>query len=130
MRLVISGTREEDDLVEFETLMAIEHVVTVFKRHDEDLTAVITGGARGVDTYAEKWAKARGIKVLSIAAQWDRFGKSAGARRNTELFKVDPPPTFFLGIPGPNSKGTWDAAKKAMAAHIPGIVWPRLLDDD
>lgn len=52
----------------------------------EDGTVVISGGARGVDRVAEGAAKARGLEVSSIPADWDGpLLKGAGFDRNSAV---------------------------------------------
>ena len=47
--------------------------------------AVVTGGARGVDTIAERWAKRNGLEWICYLPQWDVYGKRAGMIRNCEM---------------------------------------------
>ena len=46
---------------------------------------VVVGGARGVDSVAERVASAAGITTHLFPADWDRYGKSAGYRRNVQM---------------------------------------------
>jgi len=46
---------------------------------------IVSGGARGVDTYAEKTAEYFDIKFKKFPADWDKYGKGAGPIRNTEM---------------------------------------------
>lgn len=46
---------------------------------------VLSGGADGVDRLGEQWASAHGLPVQRIPADWRRFGRSAGPRRNAEM---------------------------------------------
>lgn len=46
---------------------------------------VVSGGARGADTLAERYAHERGYQVRIFPADWNRFGKSAGYRRNRQM---------------------------------------------
>jgi hypothetical protein len=46
---------------------------------------VVCGGARGVDMLGCEWAQERGIPVAWYPAEWDRYGKSAGYRRNVQM---------------------------------------------
>lgn len=46
---------------------------------------VISGMARGVDRIARDIAVASGITVHEMPAEWDKYGKSAGYRRNAEM---------------------------------------------
>lgn len=43
---------------------------------------VVTGGARGADQLAEQAARTLGLEVRTFHADWDRYGRSAGYRRN------------------------------------------------
>lgn len=71
-----------------------------------NIRCVITGGATGADTYAELWAKQRGVPVKVIPAEWDKYGKSAGPIRNKEIIEnCDEVLAFWDG----KSKGTQHA---------------------
>jgi len=50
-------------------------------------TAVISGAARGVDTLGETWGEAQGILIYQFPAEWDKYGKSAGYKRNELMAK-------------------------------------------
>ena len=71
-------------------------------------TVIITGHARGADMLAERYAQERGLENISMPADWDRYGKSAGYRRNEEMhsrlewFPIRQCICFWDGI----SKGT------------------------
>ena len=73
---------------------------------------VVSGGALGVDTAAEKRATLRGLYTDIFFADWDQHGKKAGYLRNWEMIKtVDAVVAFWDG----KSKGTKhsiDIAKK------------------
>lgn len=43
------------------------------------------GGAAGVDTFADTWAKSRQQICFTVYAQWDKYGKKAGPKRNEEM---------------------------------------------
>ncbi len=46
-------------------------------------TVVLSGGAKGVDKTAEDEARACGLAVKVYPADWRRYGRRAGAVRNT-----------------------------------------------
>ena len=46
---------------------------------------IICGEARGADTLGKRYAKEHGYDVLSFPADWNKYGKSAGYRRNKEM---------------------------------------------
>ena len=48
---------------------------------------VISGAARGPDTISAEIAKRAGVFVEYLPADWEKYGKSAGYRRNKEMTK-------------------------------------------
>ena len=48
---------------------------------------IVSGGAKGADTLAERYAKEKGYNVKVFKADWDNFGKSAGFIRNDQMHK-------------------------------------------
>jgi predicted Rossmann fold nucleotide-binding protein DprA/Smf involved in DNA uptake len=75
MKIAIVGSREFPKL----------EMVAAFVDDLPAGTVVISGGARGVDTAAEMRARERGLEVMSFPADWDKYGKSAGYRRNKDI---------------------------------------------
>ena len=76
MRILICGSRSiADQQFVIDTIEAANFVIT----------EVVVGDARGVDAIAAAWARHHGIPVEVFYADWDRFGKSAGYRRNNEM---------------------------------------------
>lgn len=49
------------------------------------ITEVISGTARGADRFGEQWADENSIPVDPYPAEWDKYGKGAGMRRNYEM---------------------------------------------
>ena len=66
-------------------------------------SVVLCGMARGVDLFGKAWAEKNGILVEEYPADWDRFGKSAGYRRNVQM--ADNADALFAIWDG-KSKGT------------------------
>lgn len=52
------------------------------------ISRIISGGARGADALAERFAKEHGIPLKVFPAEWDKYGKSAGFRRNEDIIKA------------------------------------------
>ena len=64
---------------------------------------VVSGHARGADTLGEKYAQDEGFTLEIYPAQWKKFGKRAGYRRNEQMAEVaDSLIAFWDG----SSKGT------------------------
>ena len=49
---------------------------------------IISGGARGADTFGEKYAQDEGFSLEVFPANWNKFGKSAGFIRNEQMAEV------------------------------------------
>ena len=49
------------------------------------ITEVVSGGAKGMDTVGEQWAKARNLPIKRFPADWTTYGKKAGYLRNKEM---------------------------------------------
>lgn len=65
-------------------------------------TMIISGGAMGPDTWAEEAALVRGLETMIFKPEWDKWGKSAGFRRNADIvMAADKVVAFTTG-----SKGT------------------------
>ena len=46
---------------------------------------IVSGGAKGADQLAEKYAKENGYFLKIFPAEWDKYGKSAGYIRNEKM---------------------------------------------
>jgi hypothetical protein len=49
------------------------------------VTSVVCGMARGMDLSGREWARTLSIPVSEFPADWDRYGKSAGYKRNVQM---------------------------------------------
>ena len=46
---------------------------------------IVSGGAKGADTLAKKYAQEKGYFYKEFPANWDKYGKRAGYLRNREM---------------------------------------------
>lgn len=51
----------------------------------EDVTEIVSGGARGVDTLAKAFASRQGIKLTEFLPQYELYGRAAPLKRNQEI---------------------------------------------
>lgn len=80
---------------------------------------VVSGGASGIDTLAESWAKKNKIEFIAYLAQWNKFGKKAGIIRNHEMVEFcDYVFAFWNG----KSKGTLDTITYAKKLGVPTFI--------
>ena len=106
-RVLITGGRDFTDRgVIKKALMDIE------QRPD----VIIHGDAAGADRVAGDIAAKWGIDVWKFPANWARYGRSAGPRRNYQMIQ-EGRPTHVLAFPG--GRGTQNMVKQADAAGLP-----------
>ena len=79
MKIIIAGSRSFHDYQLLCQTLAPE-------RHR--ITQVITGGAKGADQLGYRWAWKHAVKHQLFRADWERFGKSAGVRRNYQMAQI------------------------------------------
>lgn len=80
LKLAIVGSRTFND---YDTLL---YVVNSIKIDNGYLyTEIISGGAKGADSLAERYAEQNKIPLTIFPANWDRYGKRAGFIRNVYI---------------------------------------------
>lgn len=52
---------------------------------EEDELVIISGTAKGADTLGEQFAAEYNLNLIRMPADWERYGKYAGFRRNVEM---------------------------------------------
>ena len=72
MKLLIAGSRTIKDF-------DLSPYIT------DDVDTILTGGAKGIDTIAEQYAKEHGLDLVVIKPQYDLYGKGAPIVRNKTL---------------------------------------------
>lgn len=83
-RVIVAGGRHYQDYAL--TVQALDHYLQEkLKTH---AVIVVSGGASGADALGERYAKERGLACERFPAEWDKYGKSAGYRRNTQMAEV------------------------------------------
>lgn len=108
-QLAIVGSRDYTDYLSF-----TEHVDKYIAVHQ--VTAIISGGARGTDTLAQKYALDHNIEFMVFPADWKRYGKSAGPMRNKLIVENC---DAVLAFPSKESIGTFDTIRKAQQMDKP-----------
>jgi len=52
-----------------------------------EVTEIVSGGARGVDSSAREYATANGIELTEFLPDYKKYGRGAPLRRNLEIIK-------------------------------------------
>ncbi|MGE3537773.1 MAG: DUF4326 domain-containing protein [Candidatus Tectimicrobiota bacterium] len=76
MKLIIAGSR---------TFADYQRLCQVLAPDRHRIAQVLTGGARGADQLGYRWAWKHVVRHQRFRAEWERFGTSAGMRRNHQM---------------------------------------------
>lgn len=78
MKVIIAGGR---DFTDYDLLVKkCDNIL----QNQSDIT-IISGTAKGADSLGERYSKDKGYQCSQFPADWERFGKSAGYKRNVEM---------------------------------------------
>jgi len=105
-RLIIAGSRTFTDY----PLMKKKMDFLLSKTEDE--VVILCGKARGADALGERYARERGYEIEYYPADWDRYGKAAGAIRNEEMCKSADAITVFWDGSSPGTRNVLKLAEK------------------
>lgn len=89
-------------------------------------TRIVNGGATGADTLSSSWADENGIEKQEYKAEWSKYGKAAGPKRNTFML-TEEEKRIICGIVFPGDNGTADMATKMLAAGIRVLDFRKVL---
>lgn len=110
MRVIIAGPRDYTNAKELEKAI---------KKSKYNITMVVSGGALGVDTMGEAWATKNKKPIVRFPAQWEAFGKAAGAMRNALMAEFG---EALIAISA-GSRGTDDMIKQMKKAKKPVFTY-------
>ena len=113
MRIIIAGSRN----IPFNKCKAIlSNLDTIIKdrNYGKDLsdTVILSGCARGGDLLGESFAKSKGFTIERHPAEWKKYGRGAGHRRNAEMAKVADGLVAIWDGQSPGTKGMIARAQK------------------
>jgi len=106
MWVAIVGSRNFNDYDKFCRMMDFMK----FKHSEElilkmkNVVGVVSGGADGVDTLAERWAKEQGLSWKVFPADWNKYGRGAGPIRNQQIVNFM---DFMIAVPGIKVDGSY-----------------------
>jgi hypothetical protein len=113
VKLAVVGSRAFDDY---------EFLSNILKWYD--IAAIISGGARGADSLAARYAKEHGIPLEEFPADWDKLGKAAGHIRNKKMAEVCDEAVAFMDVNHP-TPGTTNMIQNVERWGKPVFVyWP------
>lgn len=98
-KLAVIGSRDFDDY---------DLVQLYLNKYKGKIDLIVSGGARGADSLGKTWAIENDIPTKIFTPDWDKYGKSAGYKRNHQIIDYcDACIAFWDG----QSKGTQHSFK-------------------
>jgi hypothetical protein len=110
MRVIIAGSRSITDY-------AI--VCAAVRRSGFTITRVVSGMAAGVDSLAVRYAAEHALPCDRFPAEWKKWGRSAGYRRNVEMAKHA---DALIAVWDGKSPGTRHMIETAKSRGLPVFV--------
>jgi hypothetical protein len=107
-KVIIAGTRDFND---YELL---KQKCDFYLSQKQGIT-IISGLCTGADTLGIRYAREHEYPYIGFPADWNKYGKSAGPKRNEQMANIaDACIVFWNGT----SKGTLDMINRAKAHNI------------
>lgn len=111
MRIAIVGSRD------FTNYTVIRKFILDYLDNLSNVTEIVSGGARGVDSLARQFAEEFDIPIKEFCADWEAYGKSAGMRRNQEIVDYLNDADMCFAFPAQFSRGTRDTIRRVLTAN-------------
>lgn len=73
---------------------------------------IVSGGAKGADQLAEKYANEKNISTMIFLPDWKQFGRSAGFIRNADIIKNSDTVIAFWDGESNGTKNSIDLGRK------------------
>lgn len=109
MKCIIAGSRDVDQYIV---------VADAIAESGFQITEVVSGTARGVDTLGERWARIHSVPVRRFPADWSKHRKSAGPIRNQQMADYVRPDGGLIAVWNGVSVGTAHMIRIAQAAGL------------
>lgn len=111
MKLAIVGTRNPSVTYQDWEKLLLDNI------NLDDVQTVISGGAKGVDTFAKMFACRHRKPYMEFSPQYALYGRYATLRRNTQIVEEA---STVIAFPSSDSKGTYYSIKEArrLGRHI------------
>lgn len=103
MKVIIAGGREITDY---------ELLLKAVLNAGFDITAVVSGGAKGADSLGERFAEETGLELFKFPAHWEEYGRAAGPIRNETMAKFG---DALIALWDGKSRGTKNMIDRATA---------------
>ncbi len=69
----------------------------------DNVTEIVSGGAKGIDTCAKRFAVEKGIKLTEFLPEYEKYGRGAPLKRNLQIIDYS---DLVIAFWDGNSRGT------------------------
>lgn len=94
---------------------------------NKDIDKIISGEARGVDRMVKQWAKDNGVLHVTHYADWDKYGKAAGPKRNVIMVGQA---TEVIAFWDGKSRGTRNCINQAWQMRLPTVLITEITEEN
>lgn len=84
IRIIVAGCRNYNNYIEAKNY--IDYCISNIKR--DNTLVFLSGCCEGADKLGEKYATENRYAIEYYPAQWSKYGKSAGPKRNEQMAKI------------------------------------------
>lgn len=113
MKLIVAGSR---NIIDYE---AVKSAIDDLMNKGLEITVIIDGAARGVDTLASRYATEHGIENIRVPADWKKYHRGAGKVRNSQMAEMgDVLLALWDGVSGGTKNMIQIANKRGIPVHV------------
>lgn len=92
---------------------------------------IVSGGAIGADSLANKYAQEKGLPILIFYPDWNGLGKRAGFARNAKIIETAEEVVAFWDLKSAGTKNSIDIAKRlGKPVYIYGFGEPAIKENN
>lgn len=109
---MIAGCRHYDNYEEAKKYIDF----CISRMRNDNQLIFISGCCRGADALGERYAEENGFKIQRFPAEWGKYGKSAGPRRNRQMVEAS---DYVICFWDGKSRGTMSLIDIAVLCNKP-----------
>lgn len=109
-RVVVAGCRDYNNYNEAKEF--IDSCIAPIK--EEHTIIFVSGACRGADMLGERYASENNYQIERYPAQWAKYGKSAGPKRNKKMVEISDMIICFWDGESRGTKSTIEFAKSLL----------------
>ncbi len=104
MRIGIIGSRNIEDL----------DIDLIIKEIPDNCTEIVSGGAKGIDTYAQIIAEKLDVPIKVFLPEYEKYGKAAAVKRNKQIVEYS---DIVIAVWDYESKGTRNSILESLKTN-------------